>query len=678
MPLSLADVPSAATPSDFDHQGGTLLRVPATGLAPDAPAAGGLLSVAVLGSTTLLAACGGGDDELAVELLARGPTTRQTLLGQPAAQTSREHAQAWRLPTPDELMDWAERTYGSLFPGHLATQVVGDLSYRGPYATGNYMGVQGGNVLVLGPLSDNVVASVGSLADFASTVLGVDQSITANDAARFLAQAAFGGTAAEAAAVRRLGFDGWLAAQFALPRSQSHWDWLVANGYAVVANTFNFSGVDNTLWRKLMSSPDVLRQRVALALSEIFVISMDGLPVNWRGMVAASYMDTLETHAFGNYRQLLEAVTLSVGMGVYLNMRGNQKADGKGREPDENYAREVMQLFTIGLHKLNPDGSVQTVNGVAQDTYTQDDIKGLARVFTGWDYDRFDRNVPDHASRPMAFAANRHSPETKSFLGVNLPAGTDGVGELRAALDTLANHANVGPFIGKQLIQRLVTSNPSAAYVGRVAAVFANNGQGVRGDLAAVVRAVLLDVEARTPSTQPGGGKLREPMVRLVQWARTFNATSPLGKWNVGNMSSASTRLGQSPLRSPSVFNFFRPGYVPPGTTLGTAGLMAPEFQLTNESTVVGYANWMQTVIGSGVGEVKGDYTPWVPLATTSSALFDELNTLLAAGQLGAASRATITAAVGSMAAATDANKLNRVYATVWLIMCSPEYLVQK
>ncbi len=506
----------------------------------------------------------------------------------------------------------------------------------------------------------------------------VSQSISANDAARFLGQAAFGGTAADVTAVQRLGFDGWLAAQFALPRGQSHWDWLVANGYAVVANTFNFSGVDNTLWRKLMSSPDVLRQRVALALSEIFVISMDGLPVNWRGMVAASYMDTLEAHAFGNYRQLLEAVTLSVGMGVYLNMRGNQKADGKGREPDENYAREVMQLFTIGLYKLNADGTQQTVNGVPQDTYTQDDIKGLARVFTGWDYDRYNASVPDHAARPMAFVASRHSPETKSFLGVNLPAGTDGVGELRVALDTLANHPNVGPFIGKQLIQRLVTSNPSAAYVGRVAAVFANNGQGVRGDLAAVVRAVLLDVEARTPSTQPGGGKLREPMVRLVQWARTFSAASPLGQWNVGNMSSASTRLGQSPLRSPSVFNFFRPGYVPPGTTLGTAALTAPEFQLTNESTVVGYANWMQTVVGSGVGEVKGDYTPWASLATSPTALFDELNTLLAAGQLGVASRATITSAVGSMASATDANKLNRVYATVWLIMCSPEYLVQK
>lgn len=504
------------------------------------------------------------------------------------------------------------------------------------------------------------------------------QPLAANEASRFLGQAAFGGTAADVAALQSQGLDGWLSSQFAAARTQSHWDWMVANGYAVVANTFNFAGVDNTLWRKLMSSPDVLRQRVTLALSEIFVISMDGLPVAWRGMVAASYMDTLEAHAFGNYRQLLEAVTLSVGMGVYLNMRGNQKADGKGREPDENYAREVMQLFTIGLYKLNPDGTLQTVNGAPQDTYTQDDIKGLARVFTGWDYDRYNATVPDHAARPMVFTASRHSPEEKKFLGVTLPAGTDGVGELRAALDTLANHPNVGPFIGKQLIQRLVTSNPSAAYVGRVAAAFANNGQGVRGDLMAVVRAVLLDVDARTPSSNPGGGKLREPMVRLVQWARTFNATSPGGLWNVGNLSSASTRLGQSPLRSPSVFNFFRPGYVPPGTALGTAGLMAPEFQITNESTVVGYANWMQTVIGSGVGEVKGDYAAWLPLATDPAVLFDVCNTLLAAGQLGAASRATVTAAVGSMAATTDANKLNRVYATVWLLMCSPEYLAQK
>ncbi len=634
--------------------------------------------IASLGAGSALVACGGGDDGSAAALLARGATSSQPLLGQPVAQPGRESAQAWRLPTPDELMDWAERTYGTWFPGHLVTVVQGDLSYRGPYATGNYVGVQGGTVLVLGPASGDQVVNVGSLANFAASVLGTNQAVTANEASRFLGQAAFGGSAADVAVVQSLGLDGWLNSQFAAERTQSHWDWMVANGYAVVANTFNFSGVDNTLWRKLMSSPDVLRQRVTLALSEIFVISMDGLPVNWRGMVAASYMDTLEAHALGNYRQLLEAVTLSVGMGVYLNMRGNQKADGRGREPDENYAREVMQLFTIGLHTLNPDGTLQTVNGAPQDTYTQDDIKGLARVFTGWDYDRYNATVPDHATRPMAFVASRHSPEEKKFLGVTLPAGTDGVGELRVALDTLANHPNVGPFIGKQLIQRLVTSNPSAAYVGRVAAAFANNGQGVRGDLTAVIRAVLLDTEARTPDSSPGWGKLREPMVRLVQWARTFNATSPGDLWNVGNMSSASTRLGQSPLRSPSVFNFFRPGYVPPGTTLGTAGLAAPEFQITNESTVVGYANWMQTVIGSGVGEVKGDYSPWVPLATNPPALFDALNDLLAAGQLGAASRAAITTAVGSMAATTDAHKLNRVYATVWLVMCSPEYLAQK
>lgn len=628
------------------------------------------------GLTVSLAACGGGNDAGAV--LAGGASTRGALLGVRQASTEREQAQAWRLPTPDELMDWAERTYGDWFPGHLSTVIQGTLSFRGPYTTGNYIGVQADQVLVLGPLTQHVVTGVGTLADFSSVVFGDDQSITAVEAARFLAQAAFGGTSAEVAAVQSKGFEAWLNEQMAMPRGQSHWDWMVVNGYAASTNLFNFSGVDNTIWRKLMSSPDVLRQRVAFALSEIFVISMDGLPVNWRGMVAANYLDILETHAFGNYRQLLEAVTLSVGMGVYLNMRGNQKADGKGREPDENYAREVMQLFTIGLHKLNPDGSVQTVNGAPVDSYTQDDIRGLARVFTGWDYDRPSASVPDHAARPMAFSASRHSPEAKSFLGVNLPAGTDGVGELRIALDTLANHPNVGPFIGRQLIQRLVSSNPSLAYVSRVAAAFANNGQGVRGDLTAVVRAVLMDVEARTPSTQPGSGKLREPILRLVQWARTFNASSPLGQWNVGNTSSASTRLGQSPLRSPSVFNFFRPGYVPPGTPLGSAGLVAPEFQITNESTVVGYANWMRTVIGNGVGEVKADYTPWLPLAGDAPALFDALNSLLAAGQLVAASRATVTAAVASMPVSTEANRINRICATVWLIMCSPEYLAQK
>ncbi|WP_460507958.1 DUF1800 domain-containing protein [Hydrogenophaga soli] len=498
------------------------------------------------------------------------------------------------------------------------------------------------------------------------------------EASRFLSQAAFGGTSADVATLQSLGYDGWLNAQFAAPRTQTHWDWMLANGFGDPSYVNSFNGVENTLWRKLLSSPDVLRQRITLALSEVLVVSMEGLPIPWPGMAVAHYVDILETHAFGNFRQLLEAVTLSVAMGAYLNMRGNQKADGKGREPDENYAREIMQLFTIGLLQLNPDGTPITQNGVALETYTADDIRGLARVFTGWDYDRYSKDVPDHTGRPMAFTASRHSPEEKKFLGVTLGTGTNGVAELKAALDTLFNHPNVGPFIGRQLIQRLVTSNPSPAYVGRVAAAFANNGQGVRGDLTAVIRAVLLDPEARAMGTDPGWGKLREPMVRFIQWARTFNVSSPTGLWNVGNTSSASTRLGQSPLRSPTVFNYFRPGYVPPGTALGTAGYTAPEFQITNESTVVGYANWMQSVVANGVGEVKPDYTAWLPLASDPGALFDLLNLLLAAGQLSAATRATVVAAITSMAVTTDANKLNRVRAAVWLVLCAPEYIALK
>jgi len=626
-----------------------------------------------------LTGCGGGGDPVAERLLAQPQAERRDLMGALAnpSGNSREAPLAWRLPTPDELLNWAERTFPSAFPGPVPSVVSGDLTYR-VYSTGNAVGVSGSQVLVLGPISKNQLVVVGTLADFANAVLGENQVVTPTEAARFLAQAAFGGSAADVAAVQAQGFSGWLTNQMAERRGQSHWDWMVANGYAVAANINNVQGVENTLWRKLMSSSDMVRQRVTLALSEIFVISLDGLPVQWRGMVAANFMDILETHALGNFRQLLEEVTLSPGMGVYLNMRGNQKADGKGREPDENYAREVMQLFTIGLVQLNPDGTPKTAGGVPLETYTNDDIRGLARVFTGWDFDRFSASVPDHAGRPMVFTASRHSPEEKKFLGMTLPAGTDGVGELKTALDALFNHPNTGPFIGQQLIQRLVCSNPSPAYVARVAAAFARNEQGVRGDMQAVLRAVLLDTEARTPSTKPGGGKLREPMVRFIQWARTFGAYSPTELWNVGNQSSASTRLGQSPLRSPSVFNFFRPGYIPPGTSLGTAGLAAPEFQITNESTVVGYANWMQTVVSSGAGEVKADYASLLLLVGDAGALFDQVNLLLAAGQLGAASRATIVSAVGSMASATDTNRLNRIYATVWLVLCAPEYLVQK
>ena len=528
------------------------------------------------------------------------------------------------------------------------------------------------------PTKSTTSGMVGMAGLSSTAALADADRISPEQASRFLGQAAFGGSAADVAALQALGLRAWLAAQFAEPPSQTHADWLQANGYAVRQNLNRFDGLDNTLWRKLMSGTDVLRQRITLALSEIFVVGMDGLPVPWRAMLAAHYMDTLEAHAFGHYRTLLEAVTLSPAMGVYLSMRGNEKANAQGREPDENFAREVMQLFSIGLHRLHPDGSVQTRDGQPLETYTPDDVRGLARVCTGWDYDRFSREVPDHATRPMAFNARRHSPESKSFLGVQLPEGTDGVAELKVALDTLANHPNVGPFIGRQLIQRLVTSNPSPAYVMRVAAAFRDNGQGVRGDMQALIAAVLLDAEARTLPQHPGAGKLREPMVRMVQWARTFGADTPIGLWSVGNTSNPSNRLGQSPLRAPSVFNYFRPGYVPPGTPLAKTGGVAPEMQITNETTVVGYANWMQGVVANGVGDVKADYSPWLPLAHRPEALFDALNTLLAAGQLGDRSRATVTAAVAAMPVGNERQRLARVQATVWLVLCAPEYMVQK
>ena len=503
-------------------------------------------------------------------------------------------------------------------------------------------------------------------------------SVSPAEASRFLGQAGFGGTDAQIGRVQALGYSGWLDEQFAAPRTQGHYDWMVEKGYAITANINNFTGTDNTLWRKLISSPDVLRQRVTLALSEIFVVSMTGLPISWRGFVAAAYMDVLEGNALGTYRTFLGEVTLSPGMGSYLNMRGNLRENAAtGRVPDENYAREVLQLFSLGLVELSPDGTPK--NGVATDTYGQDTITGLAKVFTGWNNDAANNTDPGYAQRPMVLNAANHSPSAKQFLGTSIAAGTPGAAALQTALDTIAAHPNVGPFISRQLIQRLVTSNPSAAYVGRVAAVFANNGAGVRGDLRAVIKVLLLDDEARRAPVagETTRGKLREPVVRFIQWARTFNLASPTGIWNIGNVSDPSTRLGQSPLRSPSVFNFFRPGYVPPNSALGTLSLNAPEFQITNESTVVGWANWAQTFVLGGVGETRPDYAAELALATDATALVKRVSLLLSGDSLSAATLATITTAVGSIGATTDAGKLNRVYAAVHLVLCAPEYLVQ-
>jgi len=522
-------------------------------------------------------------------------------------------------------------------------------------------------------------------------------------AARFLMQAQFSASDTEIASVRATGFSAWLLQQTALPIGTTGWDWLNNKGYGDVLNPANYydstAPADAMVWSQLMTAPDATRKRMALALSEFFVVSSTGLNFNWRSHAAAAYWDVLNTHAFGNYRNLLEAITLNPAMGYYLNTKGNKKADGKGSQPDENYAREVMQLFSLGLVLLNADGTPKLTGGAKSDTYTASEVSHLAQVFTGYDVDNSQnvqtaiaqtgggsRNVGNtaFARLPMVQVGSNHSTLAASFLGATVPANTPAKDALKTALDTLFNHPNTAPFFSKQLIQRLVTSNPSAAYVGRVAAVFTNNGKGVRGDLAAVYRATLLDDEARSPDglTLPEFGKLREPMVRLVQWARTFNVTSTSTDWKIGDLSNAATQLGQSPLRSPSVFNFFRPGYVPPSTVL-SAGTVAPEFQLVNESSVGGYLNYMTNVINSGINsaDIKAAYSAELPLVTDAQALVQRLNKLMCAGQLSPATQTLMVNALNATAvtaASSDTVKRNRLCAAVLMVMASAEYLIQK
>jgi uncharacterized protein (DUF1800 family) len=504
---------------------------------------------------------------------------------------------------------------------------------------------------------------------------------TEAQAARFLVQASTGPAAADVARVQALGYAGWLDEQFDLPRGLTRWDWLKSRGFDAAANKNTQNGFDAAAWRALIASPDTLRQRVTLALSEIIVVGMDGLNTSWRAFAGAAWLDLLEAHAFGNLRTLLQAVSTSLQMGVYLTYRGNLKANAAtGTVPDENYARELMQLFTIGLVELNEDGTPRLAVGQPLEAYTQDDVTGLARVFTGWEQDLAGGNTdtPDYQRRPMVQVAARYETGAKTFLGLTIPAGTGAAAALTATLDRLFAHPNIGPFWSRQLIQRLVTSNPSPAYVQRVARVFANDGRGVRGNLRAVVRAILLDDEARGDAARVSttAGKLREPILRLTAWARAFGATSPSDAWAIGNTSNPGTALGQSPLRSTSVFNFFRPGYVPPGSAMAGLALVAPEFQLANESSLVGCLNYLQTTIASGRGDVRGDYTAWLPLADTPGMLVSQLDVLLTGGQLDAATRTTIGTAITAMVGGTDTARRNRVHAAILLVMASPEFLV--
>ena len=521
-----------------------------------------------------------------------------------------------------------------------------------------------------------------------------------SQSARFLQQSTFGAKESDITTLSNLGFNKWFESQTSAPQilHRNYMDRVAVSLPKGMAD-LNQNHFFESFWQQAINGEDQLRQRVTFALSQIFVISFQDSGVNNYPRGVAAYYDTLGTHAFANYRQLLEAVSLHPMMGIYLTSLRNQKESGT-RVPDENYAREVMQLFSIGLYKLNLDGSYVIENGKLVETYSNADITGLAKVFTGWSWagpdkanTRFFGGTPDPNRDwlPMQGYPNYHSTSIKNFLGTTIPAQSPANPEasLKLALDTLFNHPNVGSFIGKQLIQRLVTSNPSPQYIARVASAFNNNGQGVRGDLKAVVKAILLDVEAlNDPSLGNAGvGKLREPILRLTNWLRAFSAKSTSGSYRITNLDDPLSGLGQTPMRSPSVFNYYRPGYVPPNSGIATAQLVSPEMQITAETSVVGYLNFMRDAISNGMGssrDVKADYSALTPLATTPDQLIDKINLLLMANQMSSSLRSQIIAAVNSISiptstpAAIDTAKLNRVYMSVYLTMASPEYLVQK
>jgi uncharacterized protein (DUF1800 family) len=526
---------------------------------------------------------------------------------------------------------------------------------------------------------------------------------TKAQAARFLRQATFGATAAEIDRVAQVGYARWLDEQMALPPTLHQPDVPYFTD-PFTPKLFGTLPVQSSFWRQAATAPDQLRQRLMFALSEIFVISVGDMNVITYPRGVASYMDTLAAGSLGNYRQLIEGVALHPMMGLYLSHLGNRKEDAaSGRVPDENFAREVMQLFSIGTEELNADGSPRTdASGRSLETYGNEDVIGLARVFTGWNYhapsptdEYFFADYgnpfffpaaadPERDIKPMRFYPQHHSSSEKRFLGTTIPANTDAPTSLRIALDRLASHPNVGPFIGRQLIQRLVSSNPSPAYVGRVAAAFADNGAGVRGDMKAVVRAVLLDPEARADPA-PGStrsGKLKEPILRISAWMRAFNVRSTSGAWAYYITGDPVTTIGQTPLQSPSVFNFFRPGYVPPQSEAGRAGMVVPEMQITSETTVASYLNVVESTVGYfGTGfllDLNTDYAAEMALADDPSALIDRIDLLLTAGAMSPETKALMREAIESVPAGSLYYRENRARLAVLFAMASTDFLVEK
>ena len=525
------------------------------------------------------------------------------------------------------------------------------LSATGTASAAGSVGVQVINPGTGSPTSNTLQVQVGS----------ANTGVTAAAAARFLEQSTFGPTSTSIQHVQQVGLQGFLNEQ-----------------YSATASTYPTPGANDTIdvvkqrfFTNSLTGQDQLRQRVTWALAQIFVVSNQKI-----GDPSAftSWMNMLQKDAFGNFSTLLNDVTLSPTMGHYLDMVRNDKPDPtSGREPNENYAREILQLFSIGLSQLNLDGTVQLDgNGIPVPTYTQDTIIGFAHVFTGWAYPTKPGQTAsfyngEYYVGPMMPFDSHHDTGDKLLLnGVTLPGGGTTQSDLTAALQNIVSHPNVGPFISKQLIQHLVTSNPSPDYVSRITAVFNNNGSGVRGDLKAVVNAILMDSEARrgddSTQVQASDGHLKEPVLLMMNLLRATNATS-----DGANLNNYASDMKQEPFESPTVFNFYPPDNVIAGTTL-----LGPEFRIFNSTTAVSRINFVNDLAFGSVGSTtKTDISAYIALATNPPVLVDTLSGVLTHGPLSDGARNTIITTVTNL---TDNTK--RAKTALYLIGSSSQFQV--
>jgi uncharacterized protein (DUF1800 family) len=541
------------------------------------------------------------------------------------------------------------------------------------------------------PLFRRWIASVAVLAFASSLALRAQQTwpkpIAANfpaDASRLVEQATFGPTLDLVEHLQTVGTDTFLNEQFSapmtpypdLPPMPSTRDPSCTG--TCQRDNYTMYPLQRHFFSNALSGDDQLRQRVAFALGQVFVVS--GIDIRLSSWMRP-YQQMLYEDAFGTFRQVLGDVTLSAAMGSYLNMVNNKKLNTTTHvKPNENYAREVLQLFSIGLVMLNQDGTPQLdANGQPIPTYTQAIVEEFARVFTGWVFaPAFGTGIPNYRDpmvvRIVGGVEVDHDKGTKQLLnGLNVPAGLSAAADLKMALDNIANHPNVAPFIGKQLIQHLVTSNPTPAYVARISAVFNDNGSGVRGDLAAVVRAILLDPEARGVHDEPTYGHLLEPALFIARVLRAFRATSD------GVLATYSANMEQDVFRPASVFNFYPPGY----RFLGGQGLLGPEFRLDDSATALARANFVNTVVFGTIPPSPPDRPTgtavdisWLlPLAAYPDLLIQELNGLMLHQSMSQQAHDAIRTAVLAVPAS---NPSMRAKTAAYLVASSSQYQVER